>query len=247
MPSGVQAATTPKYSLRAATQKTKNVLDPNPISNEEAALLEKVLGLAQQKRTIQAADYVSVKHTLPKTRLHRTILLENKSHTRHLDMHLRSLSTRQGRFNTNHEITRRAFLDQQQRKQGKWKQQDEGRANGMNFPSLRSDSVRRASMDVLYKSPRYPDQKKVEKPPPGSPGSAQNPLLPDMHVRRERTEVLRHRDQTYITRLPTIVEIDPRKRRKYNNYCVPVGLNTDKPAQDERFANIIQLLSPIKY
>ena len=65
-----------------------------------------------------------------------------------------------------------------------------------------------------------------------------------MKVKRERTEVVKHREQTFITRLPTTIEVDIDHFRQYNQYC-GTRLLRSRCVEDHRFRNLSKMLFPV--
>lgn len=194
-----------------------------------------------ENRSLKEQEYLGIKHALPKTRISHAILHENTSADRHLNMKLTAISHRQNKLSNTFDQNKRNFIETQMRKNKKWKSQDEMGAATMNFPYLRSDN-RRQSMVVVYKSPQYYEKEEEAVREAGVIGK----LLPYMEIRRERTEILQHHGVTYTTKLPTVIEQDDKKLKRYNTYC---GVENDhsmfgKPVKDDRFTKILNTLTP---
>ena len=193
-----------------------------------------------QRRTIRAAEHLSVKDALPKTFISHTIIHENPSQGRLLSLELDRINHRKSNYLSTHEISRRTFLERQTRSERKWKSQDELRISQMNFPTLRASALtRQPSVEVIYRSPRYND---------GEAKSA-DALLPYMHLRRERTEFIRHGGVISSTRLPTVIEIDSYKLQRYNTFCGQdfKRIKTRKVQRDKKFVNLMSSLCPLKH
>ena len=116
-----------------------------------------------------------------------------------LNIELERIKHRSKQYTNVYEISRRTFLDRQSRKQRKWKQQDDMRIASMNFPTIRASAVEgRASVEVMYSSPKYKDN--------DSSLFNGKPLLPYMVLRRERTEFIRSHNKISTTRLPDVIQ-----------------------------------------
>ena len=219
---------------------TDSVNTINPADMDDIRKI--IQGLDQpQKRTIQAASHLSVKHALPKTCVGHTIIHENPCQTRLLNMELERIRHRSKEYSSVYEISRRTFMEKQARKQRKWKQQDDMRVSGMNFPNIRSSGIGgRSSVEVLYTSPRYTDD--------DNKTFMGKPLLPYMILRRERTEFIRRNNKIAVTKLPSVIESDSFKLRRYNSYCGEEfsRLQTKDTQSDGRFVALTDALSPLK-
>ena len=204
-------------------------------------------GPASERNSLSSQEFQSTKHALPPTRLSHTILHENASQERQLNIKKAAIKTRQNAMSSKLESSRRYFVDSQARKERKWKREDEMRATSMNFPHLPSSkteiSERPVSMTVLYKSPQYQQNQSDNEMAKQLRGGGS--LLPYMQLRRERTEILQHKGNAfYMTRLPTLIQIDTKKYDDYINYC---GNGVDKlgaPLRDGRFNELHKLLAP---
>ncbi len=196
-------------------------------------------------RSLKEQEFLSIKHALPKTRLSHTILHENTSQDRHFAMQLATIKNRENMMNSRHEMSRRYFVECQARKQRKWKREDEVRAASMNFPYLpasKTDRSRPASMMVMYRSPRYDEAEDDMETAKALRGGGS--LLPHMELRRERTEILAHNNKTFMTRLPTIIQIDPEKYEEYSKYCGTEYTKLGAPVSDDRFNQLKEYLAP---
>ncbi|KAK0048621.1 hypothetical protein Bpfe_021901 [Biomphalaria pfeifferi] len=187
---------------------------------------------------INMKQYVSVKQSLPKTRLTSTILYENTSHDRHLELKLASLEHRRERTLEAFEITRRAFIKQQAKKRRKWMREDEIKLSSLNLPSLSPAVVeRRPSVEVVYHCI-------LNNPETETKQLKRKPVLPMLKMRKERTEIVSHHEKTFLTRLPSYVEIDYKVQNKFDSYRGKDFLNHGYPCKDERFVRLHTLLQP---
>ncbi|ELU09563.1 hypothetical protein CAPTEDRAFT_212578 [Capitella teleta] len=203
------------------------------------ATRKSLLGEKDSKRTLRAADYLAVRHALPKTYLHDAILHQNISQDRHFGMNMTRIQRRQHKFVNNHDLARRTFLDQQSKKHRKWKRDDATRASNMNFPTLRlndgEDDVSTSNAEVIYRSPRYLES---------DDNQENGQMLPYMSLRREATQLVKKSDVIYMTKLPSVVKIDDLKLRRYNTYCGTELI--DHGARDSRHGAMLQALSSRK-
>lgn len=136
-----------------------------------------------------------------------------------------------------HELSRRNFLDVQMRKQRKWKLEDETRRSSMKLPSISAaESLRPSSMMVLYHSPTYKGQSDLE-------DGHTSGMLPYMVLRKERTEILYHRNKSFITHFPTTILEDEKKLKKYKNF-VNAKISAPTALADDRFKELKYALSP---
>ena len=202
---------------------------------------------ATERKSLSSQEFQGTKHALPPTRLSHTILHENASQERQLNIQIASIKSRQNLMTSKLESGRRYFMDSQARKERKWKREDEMRATSMNFPHLPASKTdqdaRPASMTVLYKSPQYQQSESDRETAKVLRGGGS--LLPYMQLRRERTEIIQHKGNVfYMTRLPTLIQVDTEKYEDYIKYC---GDGVDKlgaPLRDGRFNELHKLLSP---
>lgn len=193
------------------------------------------------KRNLRTSEYLSVRHVLPKTYLHHAILHENNSQDRHLAMKMQSIRRRQIQLANSFDMSQRTFLEHQNRKHRKWKREDQIRACNMNIPMLRNENELASKVNedpqVLYRSPRYLDAEDTS--------IVEGQMLPFMSIRREATEVIKRENSIYMTKLPTTVEINDLKLRRYNTYC-GTELVKGGSKKDDRFLEFINLLSDRK-
>ena len=70
------------------------------------------------------------------------------------------------------------------------------------------------------------------------------PILPQMVIRRERTEIVSHKARAFITRLPSSVEVDLSVQSVFDAYRGTNYLSRDLPNRDDRFAQLTRILSP---
>ena len=212
------------------------------LAQSEQADVQRIMrGLdTPQKRTIRAAEHLSVKDVLPKTFVNHTIIHENPSQDRLLGMEVDRIHHRRSNYLSNHEISRRTFLEQRTRNERKWKSQDELRISQMNFPSIRASAFAKtkATVDVLYRSPRYSN----------TDAQGAEAMLPYMSLRKERTEFIEKNGMIATTKLPAVIEIDPYKLQRYNTFCGQEfkKIKTGKVQRDRKFVNLMSLLSPLK-
>ncbi|XP_052784974.1 uncharacterized protein LOC128220567 [Mya arenaria] len=191
-------------------------------------------------RNIGIKHFLCLRRTLPKTRLSQAILYENVSYRRQLDMKMTSM--RQDRLRNAQVLdsNMRAFRQAQKRKQQKWKRLDEVRLSNMNFPCVHmsNESERPKSCKIMYRMSEFkPEGEKAETP---------SPILPKMNltVLREQTEIITHREKTFMTKFPEIIEYDQKLIDRYNNYCGKKFLEDGGSGRDARFHRFIKSLSP---
>ena len=81
------------------------------LAQSEQADVQRIMrGLdTPQKRTIRAAEHLSVKDVLPKTFVNHTIIHENPSQDRLLGMEVDRIHHRRSHYLSNHEISRRTL------------------------------------------------------------------------------------------------------------------------------------------
>ena len=193
-------------------------------------------------RNIGIKHFLCLRHTLPKTQLSKVILYENVSSRRQLSMKLESMKKDRFRNAQVLDSNMRAFKQTQERKKHKWKRLDEIRLSSMNFPcvNLSSESERPTSGKVMYRMNEFnPEGEKTEFP---------SPVLPKMNlsIRREQTEIITHREKTFMTKFPEIIEYDQKLIDKYNKYCGKHLLEDGGSGRDVRFHRFINSLSPAK-
>ncbi|XP_064643512.1 uncharacterized protein LOC135497626 [Lineus longissimus] len=196
--------------------------------------------------SLRTQEHLSVKHALPKTRVTHTILHENVSQDRQLGMVLRTLNNRQKKYEGLAYQTKNTFLHRQKRKEEKWKREDTVRLQSMKFPTIRNvkSEDRPGSMLIMYRKPRYPitesDDINEAKPP-----DLNEFLLPIMEITPEKTEIVTHREKTFITKLPPVVKVDELKLKRFNTYCGTGFLERSLPGTSERFRRLTGSLSDI--
>ena len=193
-------------------------------------------------RNISIKHSLCLRRTLPKTRLSQAILYENVSYTRQLSMKMESMKRDRMRNAQVLDSNRRAFQQAQKRKQNKWKKLDEIRLSNMNLPcvNLGSETERPKSCKIMYRMAEFKPE--GEKPEP------MKPVLPKMNlsVRREQTEIITHREKTFMTKFPEVIEIDPKLLNRHNSYCGKELLEDGGSGRDARFYRFVNALSPAK-
>lgn len=193
---------------------------------------------AALNRAVRANEYLSVRHALPKTNISNVILYENTSQERHLVRQLSSLTLRRERQKNVLDLQRRAFVQKQTRKQKKWKREDEFSLNNMNLPSLDKKAEKRpTSMHIMYRNPDYELKSK-------SKDRTNGKLPPLMEVKREKTEIIFHKDKTFITRVPMSFALNKETFKHHVKYCGQKYLTKGKAAQDDRFQKLNSSLNP---
>lgn len=214
-------------------------VDIKPVQNFEITpeILEFTTGA--DTRNIGIKHNLCLRQSLPKTRLSQAILYENVSYARQLRMKMDSLRQDRSRNIAVLDSNVRAFMQSQKKKQQKWKRLDEVRLANMTLPvvNLASESERPKSCKILYRMNEFrPEGEKQEHP---------TPVLPKMNltVHREQTEIISHRDKTFMTRFPELIEIDPTLLEKHNRYCGKALLEGGS-GRDNRFHKFLSALSP---
>lgn len=191
-------------------------------------------------RNIGIKHFLCLRHILPKTRLSQAILYENVSYRRQLGMKLESMKKDRFRNAQVLDSNMRAFKQTQERKKQKWKRLDEIRLANMNFPCMnyRSESERPKSGKVMYRMNEFH--------PEGEKSETMSPILPKMNltIRREQTEIMTHREKTFMTKFPEIIEYDQKLIDKYNSYCGKHLLEAGGSGRDCRFHRFMDSLSP---
>ncbi|KAL4239929.1 hypothetical protein ACF0H5_000726 [Mactra antiquata] len=193
-------------------------------------------------RNIGIKHFLCLRKSLPKTRLSQAILYENVSYRRQLAMKMESMQKDRLRNAQVLESNMRAFRQSQARKQQKWKRVDEIRLSNMNLPCvhLNSEEERPKSCKIMYRMSEFkPEAEKSDHP---------SPVLPKMNltIRREQTEIITHREKTFMTRFPEIINIDQELLDRHNNYCGKHLLEEGGFHRDGRFGRFIGALSPAK-
>lgn len=191
-------------------------------------------------RNIGIKHFLCLRRTLPKTRLSQAILYENVSYRRQLAMKMESMRKDRLRNAQVLDSNMRAFRQTQKRKQQKWKRLDEIRLSNMNLPCvhLKSEEERPKSCRIMYRMNEFkPEGERPELPAP---------VLPKMNltVRREMTEIITHRDKTFMTRFPEIINIDQGLLDRHNNYCGKHLIENGGSMHDGRFSRFVGSLSP---
>ncbi|XP_023933251.1 uncharacterized protein LOC106156427 [Lingula anatina] len=190
-------------------------------------------------RSLRIQHYLSVRHALPKTKIHRAILSDNAGQDRRLDMTVSHLSSTQKRNRFFHEQNIRTFLNRQKRKQNKWRREDNVRVASMNLPTYTYSEAkeRPRGMETVYHNPRYSST--------SDHGKIHVPLSPRVQLPRERTEIVLYRDKTVVTKFPTVVDLDPKTMERYEKYRGKDYLVRGVPAQDERFGKLATSLETL--
>ncbi|KAK3612414.1 hypothetical protein CHS0354_032014 [Potamilus streckersoni] len=191
-------------------------------------------------RNIGIKHYLCLRDILPKTRLSQAILYENVSQRRQLGMKYEAIKTNKSRNLLALDFNRRAFQMLQERKRHKWKKDDELRVANMNLPVISVDSGRPVSSKVIYHLSEYKLGQEKQEP--------QVPLLPKMQasLRREQTEIISHREKTFMTKIPEVIEMDPKLLERHNTYCGKSFLDEGHAGKDNRFSKFITMLQPAK-
>ena len=190
-------------------------------------------------RNIGIKHNLCLRRSLPKTRLSQAILYENVSYERQLAMKMNTIKVDRSRNIAVLDSNVRAFKQTQKKKQHKWKRLDEERLQNMNLPvvNLSSESERPKSCKIMYRMNEFK--------PEGERADVPTPVLPKMNltVHREQTEIITHRDKTFMTRFPEVIEIDPKLLDRHNNYCGKSLLEGGSRI-DKRFHKFMKVLSP---
>ncbi|KAH9504424.1 hypothetical protein Btru_063568 [Bulinus truncatus] len=188
-------------------------------------------------KNINMKQFISVKKSLPKTRLNNTILYENTSYVRHLEMQLASLEHRKERTMAAFDIGKRAFIKQQAKKRRKWVKEDQIGISSLNLPNLSPEVVaRQPSVKVVYHCVLNSQESK------SADVLKRQPVLPMLKLRKERTEIVSHHQKTFLTRMPSYVEVDYRVQNQFDDYRGKAFLSRGYPCQDERFVRLHTLL-----
>lgn len=212
-----------------------------PIQNFEITPETLEFTTGADTRNIEIKHFLCLRQTLPKTRLSQTILYENVSYDRQLRMKMKSMQKDRLRNAQVLESNMRAFQHIQKKKQQKWKRLDEVRLSNMNLPcvNLASENDRPKSCRIMYRMSEFK--------PEGEKTDHLAPVLPKMNltVIREQTEIITHREKTFMTRFPEIIEIDPKLLDRHNNYCGKRLLEEGGSGRDIRFNMFMNSLSPV--
>lgn len=190
---------------------------PVPIQELDISPDSLVFTQGKDAKNIKIKQFLCVRDVIPKTNLYQAILLENRSQDRHLQRTLSSLSTRQLKHANSFDLTARTFMAMQERKQKKWKREDEMRLSSMNLPSLQGSENLAPSLDVMYHMPEYSTKSKPKRSKSREKEKTKFPKMP-YSIRREQTEIVTYNDKTYMTKLPEIVEVDQNALQHYDLY-----------------------------
>ena len=218
-----------------------------PIQNFEISPESLSFTQGKDARTSQSKQFLCVRHAIPKTNLYQTILLENRSHDRMLEKSLSNLSIRKLKCSNSLDLTARTFMTMQERKQKKWKREDEMRLSSMNLPTFHIIDDRPASADVMYHMPDYVtrEKKPQKKQMPKRPPVRAKPKMP-YNIRREQTEIIAYKGKTLMTRLPEVVEVDQDALKHYDQYRGKRFLYRGVTKKDDRFDKLQRILDPAK-
>lgn len=214
-------------------------LDIKPIQNFEITPETLEFTTGADTRNIGIKHNLCLRRSLPKTRLRQAILYENVSYERQLSMKMNSIKQDRSRNVAVLDSNVRAFKQIQKKKQQKWKRLDEVRLSNMALPvkTWPSENDRPKSCKIMYRMNEFkPEGEKPELP---------TPVLPKMNltVHREQTEIVSHRDKTFMTRFPELIVIDPKLLDRHNNYCGK-SLLEGGSGRDDRFHRVLNVLSP---
>ena len=215
--------------------------DIKPIQNFEITPETLEFTTGADTRNIGIKHNLCLRRSLPKTRLSQAILYENVSYERQLAMKMNTMKVDRSRNIAVLDSNVRAFKQAQKKKQHNWKRLDEVRLQNMNLPvvNLSSENDRPKSCKIMYRMNEFkPEGERAEVP---------TPVLPKMNltVHREQTEIITHRDKTFMTRFPEVIEIDPKLLDRHNNYCGK-SLLEGGSGRDKRFHKFLSVLSPAK-
>ena len=206
-------------------------------------VLESVTLKSDDKVLSNYSNNSSMKHMFPKTKISHVILHENTSQQRHLTMVLSRLNHRQERIGNTYTMSIKNFSDKQKQKHGKWKREDEMRTLGMNLPHIPPPGMmgdkRLDSAQTLYRSPTYLDN--------GTEASMRREntiILPYMSIEREHIKYLTHKQNTFVTRLPTIINVDEQKLGKYKRFCNTSINDAGNILKDQRYRKLAKILTP---
>ncbi|OWF37804.1 uncharacterized protein LOC110467019 [Mizuhopecten yessoensis] len=223
-------------------------------------------------KNIKIKQYLCVRDSLPKTALSHVILNENMSQDRQLERTMSDLTLRQLKQSNANDLTQRTFVAVQDRKQKKWKRDDETRLSNMNFPMFSVPEERRPKeMDVVYRLPDY--RVKTSRGPRlksasagigngfgtgtgngngNGTGSGYNittstprQVKMPFGISKETTEIITHNDKTFMNKLPEVEVIDHDALKHYDTYRGKTMLESGTPSQDMRFKRLENLLNPV--
>ncbi|XP_050394537.1 uncharacterized protein LOC126812280 [Patella vulgata] len=186
---------------------------------------------------INVKQYLCVRHSLPKTQLKNAILYDNVNENKHLRKRLSTLRRHRERTSLYLDINKRCFESEQEKKQNKWKREDEETIASWNLPVLApprgSNTQAIPHAETIYSVPTYNK----------SPSSHRKPVLPMLSFKREKTEIVTRGDKTFLAKLPEVVEVDYKKLEHYNSYTGKV-INKTWSA-DPRFLSLASNLQPL--
>ncbi|KAK3091450.1 hypothetical protein FSP39_019932 [Pinctada imbricata] len=188
-------------------------------------------------------QFLCVRHIVPKTNLYQTILLENRSHDRMLEKTLSNLSMRKLKCSNSLDLTARTFMNMQERKQKKWRREDEMRLSSMNLPTFHAIDDRPQSADVMYHMPEY--TAKPKKTPRKPPKASKIPKMP-YNIRKEQTEIITYKGKTLMSRMPEVIEVDQDALKHYDQYRGKRFLYKGVTKKDTRYDRLQNMLSPAK-
>ncbi|XP_062583090.1 uncharacterized protein LOC134244860 [Saccostrea cucullata] len=216
-----------------------------PVPIQELEISPETLAFTQGKdaKNIKIKQFLCVRNVIPKTNLYQAILLENRSQDRHLQITLSSLSARQLKHANSFDLTARTFMAMQERKQKKWKREDELRLSSMNLPSLQGSENLTPCLDVMYHMPEYSVRARPARSKSREKEKSKFPKMP-YSIRREQTEIATYNDKTYMTKLPEMVEVDQDALQHYDMYRGKKYLNAGATKSDERFKHLTETLKP---
>lgn len=204
-------------------------------------------------KNIKIKQYLCVRDSLPKTALSHVILNENMSQDRQLVRTMSDLTLRQLKQSNANDLTQRTFVAMQDRKQKKWKRDDETRLSNMNFPVYSVPEERRPKeMDVVYRLPDYRVKtgRARQKSASGGTGNTMPTSTPKQlkmpfGISREKTEIITHNDKTFMNKLPEVEVIDYDALKQYDTYRGKSMLQSGTPSMDVRFKRLENLLNPV--
>lgn len=216
---------------------------PVPIQELDISPDSLVFTQGKDAKNIKIKQFLCVRDVIPKTNLYQAILLENRSQDRHLQRTLSSLSTRQLKHANSFDLTARTFMAMQERKQKKWKREDEMRLSSMNLPSLQGSDNLSPSLDVMYHMPEYSTKSKPKRSKSREKDKTKFPKMP-YSIRREQTEIVTYNEKTYMTKLPEMVEVDQNALQHYDVYRGKKFLSAGATKTDDRFKHLTDTLNP---
>ncbi|XP_069123694.1 uncharacterized protein [Argopecten irradians] len=211
----------------------------------------------EDTKNIKIKQYLCVRDSLPKTALSHVILNENMSQDRQLERTMSDLTLRQLKQSNANDLTQRTFVAMQDRKQKKWKKDDETRLSNMNFPVYSVPEERRPKeMDVVYRLPDYrvktgkgPRLKSASAGTGSGTGnnittSTPRQMKMPFGISKEKTEIITHNDKTFMNKLPEVEVVDHDALQHYDHYRGKTMLESGTPSRDMRFKRLENLLKP---